>query len=74
MQISPKLQLIFETRISLDEFTKSLNSQTNNKSSGKEGLVAELYRLHKLNIPYPSPMFLTPGKGLASWVLCLVQE
>ena len=42
MQISPTLQLIFETRIYLDEFTKSINSQTNNKSSGKEGLVAEL--------------------------------
>ena len=32
MQISEELQLIFEAKISLYEVTKSINSQTNNKS------------------------------------------
>ena len=33
-----------ETEISLDEITKSINSVTNNKPSGNDGLTAEFYR------------------------------
>ena len=35
---------LFETEISLDEITKSINSETNNKPSGNDGLTAEFYR------------------------------
>ena len=33
-----------EAKISLDEFIKSTNSQTNNKSPGNKSLIAELYK------------------------------
>ena len=33
-----------ETEISLDQITKSINSVTNNKPSGNDGLTAEFYR------------------------------
>ena len=35
---------LFETEISLDEITKSINSETNNKPSGNDGLTAEFYK------------------------------
>ena len=33
-----------EAEISLDEIMKSINSETNNKSPGNEGLTAEFYQ------------------------------
>ena len=35
---------LFETEISLDEITKSINSETNNKLPGNDGLTAESYK------------------------------
>ena len=41
-----------EAEISLDEIIKSLNSETNNKSQGNDGLTAEFYK-HFSNEPVP---------------------
>ena len=41
-----------EAEISLDEIIKSLNSETNNKSKGNDGLTAEFYK-HFSNEPVP---------------------
>ena len=35
---------LFEDEISLDEIIKSINSETNNKPPGNDGLTAEFYR------------------------------
>ena len=35
---------LFEAEISLDEIIKSINSETNNKPPGNDGLTAEFYR------------------------------
>ena len=41
----PKLQLLnFKAKTSLDEIIKSINSQTNNKSPGNDGLKAVFYK------------------------------
>ena len=58
----------FEPKISLDEATKSTNSQTNNKSPGNDCLTAEVYKhfsnelsLILLNIYHSREKFDTVG-------------
>ena len=63
--------MIFETEISLHEVTKSINSQTNNKSSWPS---SKIINTSQLNYPLSFQMFMTPWKSLAPWVLLLVQE
>ena len=60
-----------EAAISLDEIIKSLNSETNNKSPGNDGLTTDFYKQFS-NKPVPFIlMFMTPGESLTPWVLLL---
>ena len=45
-----KMQWTFESKITLNEVTKSINSQTNNKALGNDGLTAEFHK-HFSNEP-----------------------
>ena len=44
------MQWTFESKITLNEVTKSINSQTNNKALGNDGLTAEFHK-HFSNEP-----------------------
>ena len=60
-----------EAAISLDEIINSLNSETNNKSPGNDGLTTDFYKQFS-NKPVPFIlMFMTPGESLTPWVLLL---
>ena len=60
--------------MSLDEVTKSINSQTNNGSLGNDGLTAEFYDPFSNEL---SPILLNVydfWESLAPWVPILEQE
>ena len=54
-----------EAEISLDEIIKSINSETNNKPPGNDGLTAEIYRHFSNELAIMSfQVFMTPGESL----------
>ena len=63
--------MIFEAKISLHEVTKSINSQTINKSSWPS---SKIINTSQLNYPLSFQMFMTPWKSLAPWVLVLLGQ
>ena len=57
-----ELQLDFQFKISLYKVTKSINSQTNNKSPGNDDLTAEFYRYFSNRITFLFRCLLLLGK------------
>ena len=70
-KISNEYFSLCEAEISLDDVIKSTNSETNNKSSGNDGLTAEFYKHFSNEL---ASALMAPGESLASWVLLLEQE
>ena len=63
-----------DAEISLDEIIKSINSETNNKPPGNDGLKAEFYK-HSSNKLTPVLLDVkTPGESLTPWVLLIELE
>ena len=64
----------FESKISLDEVTKSINSQTNNKSLGNDGLTTEFYKYLSNKISLILLDVYDSWEKIGTMVLFLVQE
>ena len=74
-KISKEKFNLYEAKISLDEIIKFINSETNNISSGNEGLTVKFYKHFSNELaPMSFYSFITPGESFASWVLLLEQE
>ena len=54
-----------------EKVTKSINFQTNMKSSGNDSLTANFINTVQINYPLT---FINPGKTLVPWVLAVEQE
>ena len=60
-----------EAEISLDEIIKSINSETNNKPPGNDGLTAEFYKLFKWTSSCPFRSLWLLGKA---WQVLLIEQ
>ena len=63
-----------ENKQAKDEIIKSINSETNNKPPGNDGLTAEIIDTFQMTQLLSFQMFMTPGESLTPWVLLIEQE